>query len=1006
MTITLYKYHDPTVDTDYAKKLDVVGVVDDYISCIFTRSWTGAGEWSVVMPKTSNNIADFYDADFIRIHAKGCGLINKASVVINEQENTITFSGVEMKGLAYLRVSDPRVFSSATQFISGAAGNVKTTLMSYNLAVPPYNGTVSQERRNRRIPSGAILNDEEFVAGEDIKYQPVYENLGDAMETISKTYDNGWQARVAYVNFTNTQRTKNLLVRQSEAYPSSTSYNVLTGSYINSSGKAVESPGDAYTLYIPVVPGEEYYWYGINSTAKSGNKRLHGYQFMNENSWVQQIGLASSVAAGAAYEVHVTIPSGVYFIRCSFMEADQNVMLEKAPKTSYTVPWIISYERGEMIAWTMGMEGLDCTAERSYSETRPAGERLILNYNLDTLYSSSLEVVKHQPNVAYVAGQGQRQDRAIAVVDQDESVLLDRYETLVDARDIVDTNDLPVRGVEYLARYGSKLSYVLEASQYMISKYPWEPESPLVRQSSTGMHVPSDRNLEIGNYGTIIDEEMGVEQDFQITAVTEVYDCEGFRLQVELGYDSRNLDGTLDILSAQTQSLLKADTVSGSNTADYTFTIQKGDSPQLRLLPDLVSGETVKDGCVLLASTECLRLQARDNMDTGTQKREIVLYNKTGQSSIANALYLCDIDSNNNYTYYPLIHSGNISNNLEISSGSIGTQNGTVYTWVGNIYTSNGDIFTSQGDLYTSNGKITASGQVKGGSLYTTGALTAGSASIDTTLDAYSITLDSSLSAASATLTGALSANSASITNGVSCKTLTATNNISGLNVSASNKVTCYDIDVTNKVSTKTVHVEDGYYPMFELKPTANSVTKVQRVEGSLYGEIGLQAWADSTGNDRTILSVYDPVEHSAVDGRIAMRQCVGGTWTTYNMLHTGNIASYATPLSPSSVSPITWDTNYVNTASGKTSYVCYKLGKIRIFRFKIVLSAALTATTTIGTVSSGNRPNTTYYGTINTLSDATTDVRTIAFATGGNISMYKNTKATTYYGTVVYFTS
>lgn len=903
MEIWLYKFHDITASGDQAQKLDVIGIVDEYISCIFTRSWTGVGEWQIVMPNDSNKTQLFREADFIKIHDKACGFIDQEETIVNNDNNTTTFVGKELKGITSLRVLDPSSFDGTDVY--DYSGGLKRRFISEN---------ISNASQDRKIPS--VINTFWFVAGKKIHYHPVYSNLAETIEDISKTVDTGWYADIQPVSATISEASKNMLVRPEEERLTSKSVNVEYGYSISDIGDTVEWKEDedgARSGFISVIPNRQLYFYGIHTSDAIEIKQVLAYTSKNESSFVDVLGVEVVEDPNTAYELSFQVPSNVWYIRVVFDKTDNDVMLEYAPKTSYDPPHDATYETFDRIVFYPSIEGLDCTKDGTQTQLEGADWPLIISDNSDTLYSSTFSRTKYLPNVAYVAGQGQGTDREIAIVNEQQKTGIERFETLIDARDVSDTTALPQRGVEYLSQFGTNISYTCEASNALLSRYPYTP-------FDWGDNYDQfDDSIEIGNYGTYIDEINNIEVDFQITSITEVYEENSFRLELQFGYDANNLSDNLSILASRTQSLLNADpnSIDGAGEAwlKYWLGIKTGSAPYITLLPDPASGETVSNEAKIMANDSgefTLSLT-----DTNSATRYLNLATSSVESELVNSLKIGSI-INGTATEYTILNSGNLS------------------------------TFMPSNISCTS---LTASGTVKG-------------------------------------------------------KNLTATNNIT-----ATNTITCANISVTNQVSCKLAHIEDTMYPMFELKPTQDSTTKVQRVEGSYVGEVSLQAWADSTGENRTVLSVYDPAYHSALDGRIAMRQCVDGTWTTYNMLHSGNVSTYvtkyATPLSPSSVSSsITWNTDYVNTDSGKTSYVCYKLGKIRYFRFKLVLKQALTATTVIGTVASGNRPNTTIYGTLNQLTGTTNDVRTISFATGGNVSMYNNTKATTYYGTVVFFTS
>ena len=867
MTITLYKYKfpfpkpsewDEEVKYDYLKELEPIGFVDDFISCIFQRSWTGIGEWQIVMPKSSPHIKEFYDAQFIKLHPRAAGIINLAKVDINEQEQTVTFSGYELKGIYKQRISqgDPDLqVEERVGLLKSFYGMIFTQGYTYPTDQQPPN-------YDRWIPCdwGTLFSDRTSVAPV-IKFTPPTDNIASIVQSLSETYDDGWSVGITKKTISTQERSKNMINPQLD----------LTTHYcLNETGAAEYNSTYCYTKYYPVEAGQEYYFYGTGSFTNK-DKRVHGYASQSEDSWVAQLGLASNVSSYDPYEIHFTVPIGVNYIRCSYCDLDRQVMLELAPKTEYTDPYIFHYHTGEAIIIQSSIAPLDCTKDQEM-EDLPKGMPLILSYDLNTVYTSSLEINKSQPNFAYVLGGGIRGDRQIGEVSSDNSNCLDRNEVVIDARDITEQSYLISKGQEYLAKYGSKYNYRFEASPYIINRYPFSPNSPYIVQDISGLDIPEDKNVELGVYGTLVDDELGVEQDFEITAITEVYDANGFHLELELGYDNTNINGKFNVFSAQTQSLLNSPISqlgvdkNGNVFANNGITV-KGDYPYLHLTIDRGNDEFT-DG-VFDANENWLDIRM-DEYDTSESmsSRGLRLYSPSYHVDDNDALEYCG---------NTVLHTGNLNS-----------------------------IF---GD-------------------------------------------------------------------------------------------TIYD-----KIQAKKYIIKDESWPAVTLYPQRNNVSCIQKFEGSYSGEASMQAWTDDTGDDRTILTVYDPNAKTNVKDRLCLRVYEGGTQTKYNVLTAANVADYATSFKASQVSnPITWDSTYVNTATDTTTYTMYALGNIRVLRVRIYVKSALTATTIIGTIKSGNRPTHAIYMPITELNKTENDVRPIYLGTNGNIQLYNHTKASTYYGTIIYF--
>ena len=106
-------------------------------------------------------------------------------------------------------------------------------------------------------------------------------------------------------------------------------------------------------------------------------------------------------------------------------------------------------------------------------------------------------------NVAYVAGQGEEEERTIAIVGE-ENTGIGRREIFVDARDLEDPAELPDRGTTKLAELQPITSYEC---------------------SVAGSGYREDWDL--GDYVTIIDREYGAWITEQVVGVQETEDSNG-----------------------------------------------------------------------------------------------------------------------------------------------------------------------------------------------------------------------------------------------------------------------------------------------------------------------------------------------------------------------------------------------------------------------------------------------------------------------------------------------
>lgn len=101
MDVLFLKYNDTT------KKLIPCAMVDDYSSFVYTRSYSGIGTWQMVLPLSSGNAAQVLDADVIAFRFIRAGLITKITKSVTDGNETLTVSGLELKGLVKHRIVIP-----------------------------------------------------------------------------------------------------------------------------------------------------------------------------------------------------------------------------------------------------------------------------------------------------------------------------------------------------------------------------------------------------------------------------------------------------------------------------------------------------------------------------------------------------------------------------------------------------------------------------------------------------------------------------------------------------------------------------------------------------------------------------------------------------------------------------------------------------------------------------------------------------------------------------------
>lgn len=154
-------------------------------------------------------------------------------------------------------------------------------------------------------------------------------------------------------------------------------------------------------------------------------------------------------------------------------------------------------------------EGKDLTA------TQLTNNPVLFSIDFDNIKSQSyIDSDFNYKNVGYVGGQGEGVDRIIKEVG-DNKTGLDRIETFIDARDIDDNLDLESRGKLKLAEMARLQSFESEIVPYSNFKYK--------------------EDWDLGDIVTIQNKKWNITLDSRITEVTEIYEQDGFRLDVNFG---------------------------------------------------------------------------------------------------------------------------------------------------------------------------------------------------------------------------------------------------------------------------------------------------------------------------------------------------------------------------------------------------------------------------------------------------------------------------------------
>lgn len=174
--------------------------------------------------------------------------------------------------------------------------------------------------------------------------------------------------------------------------------------------------------------------------------------------------------------------------------------------------WEIEFEIDRLLFKVY--EGRNLTTEQN--ELPP----VIFSLDYDNIQKQKLiDSSFNHRNVAYVAGQGEGAEREIVELGEAEG--LERYELMVDARDIENPLELPERGFQKLAEYHEVISFDSEVNPYSNFVYgiDWDLGDIVTVQNKKWNKVTHDR----------------------VTEVSEVYEPSGFKVSVIFGKQSPTL---------------------------------------------------------------------------------------------------------------------------------------------------------------------------------------------------------------------------------------------------------------------------------------------------------------------------------------------------------------------------------------------------------------------------------------------------------------------------------
>ena len=177
MEVFFFKYDDD------AHNLIPKAAVDDYVSFVFTRSYSGVGTWQMVLPLTSQNASMILDADVISYNDKCAGLITKITKTVSDSGETLTLIGMELKGLVRQRIVIPPAGSSYVTYRQKPHQIIHSLIRSQ----------LTEANDDRRIPgiTGYVSSLDETIP-QTLTYNGRYSDLEEDIRVLCEEYALGY----------------------------------------------------------------------------------------------------------------------------------------------------------------------------------------------------------------------------------------------------------------------------------------------------------------------------------------------------------------------------------------------------------------------------------------------------------------------------------------------------------------------------------------------------------------------------------------------------------------------------------------------------------------------------------------------------------------------------------------------------------------------------------------------------------------------------------------------
>ena len=166
--------------------LMLVGVVDDYQSFSFTRSYSECGEWQLTLNGSTKNAQLIKEMDYISMDNGICGIVEQLESNVGSN-NTITYKGSELKGITNSRIIMPPTGKAYLTIKKNPALVILDILNSQiaDCADP-----------NRNIPNVRIDSSIEVDTTQKIEFNGRFSNVYDEIADIATAYNIGWYAAI------------------------------------------------------------------------------------------------------------------------------------------------------------------------------------------------------------------------------------------------------------------------------------------------------------------------------------------------------------------------------------------------------------------------------------------------------------------------------------------------------------------------------------------------------------------------------------------------------------------------------------------------------------------------------------------------------------------------------------------------------------------------------------------------------------------------------------------